>query len=74
MSDTAPDTATPPSSGFTDFVIRRLRYARIQAQLVINHIDSVGVALKTGWLDGEDALACLEESGLLDFVITGAAS
>lgn len=65
---------TEPSSAFADFVIRRLRYARIQARIVINQIDTVGVALAAGWLDGEKACACLEESGLLDFVITGAST
>jgi hypothetical protein len=54
-------------------VLGRLRYARIQTRLALNQIDTVGVALKAGLLDGEDALACLEESGLLNFV-TGPSS
>jgi hypothetical protein len=72
-SDAEPITEpiTEPSSAFADFVMRRLRYARIQARIALNQIDAVGVALRAGWIGGEDALACLDESGLLDFVITG---
>jgi hypothetical protein len=62
-----------PSSGFDNFVICRLRYARIQMQIALNQINTVGTALTAGWIDGDDALAMLGESGLLDFV-TGASS
>ena len=61
-------SSTAPSSGFTDFVIRRLRYARIQTRLALNQIDTVGVALKAGLLDGEDALAMLSEARLLHLI------
>jgi hypothetical protein len=66
-------TATEPSSGFTDFVLRRLHVARIQAELALNQLDTVHVALSGGWIGAEDALAMLGEAGL-DFIITGASS
>ena len=66
-------TATEPSSGFTDFVLRRLHVARLQARIALNHLNAVGVALNAGWISGDDALAMLDEAGL-DFVITGASS
>ena len=65
--------ATEPSSGFTDFIKRRLHVARIQAELALNQITSVGVALNAGWIGAEDALAMLGEAGL-DFIIAGASS
>jgi hypothetical protein len=67
------NTITTASSGFTDFVIRRLRYGRIQAEIVVNQLNSVSIALNAGWIGGEDALAMLHEAGL-DFVITAGAS
>jgi hypothetical protein len=59
---------TESSSDFADFVMRRLRYARIQARLVLNQLNTVGVALNAGWIDGEGALAMLHEAGLLPLV------
>jgi hypothetical protein len=50
-------------------VLKRLRRARIQARLVINAIDTAGVALRGGLIDGEGALAMIGEAGLLDFVV-----
>lgn len=64
---------TSASSAFAAFVIGRLRCAQIQAEIVLNQINSVSAALSAGWIGGEDALACLDESGLLDFV-TGVSS
>jgi hypothetical protein len=66
-------TTIASSIGFDHFVICRLRHARIRMQIALNHINTVGTALTAGWIDGEDALAMLGESGLLDFV-TGASS
>jgi hypothetical protein len=69
-----PSSVTTTSSAFATFVLGHLRYARIRARIALNQIDAVGVALRAGWSGGEDALACLDESGLLDFVITGAST
>jgi hypothetical protein len=66
-------TTLEPSGDFDTFVICRLRHARIRMQIALNHINTVGTALAAGWIDGDDALAMLGESGLLDFV-TGASS
>jgi hypothetical protein len=63
-------TATEPSSSFTDFVLRRLHVARLQARIALNQLDTVHVALSGGWIDGEDAIAMLGEAGL-DFNIYG---
>ena len=72
MSNPEP-TVIEPSSGFADFVLGRLRVARIRTHIVLNHINAVGVALKGGLIDGEDAIAMLGEAGL-DFIVTGASS
>jgi hypothetical protein len=72
-----PDTAinpepdapiTAPSSGFADFILNQIRRARVRARITINHLDSVGVALKAGWIGGEDALEMLDEAGLLPLI------
>jgi hypothetical protein len=64
---------TEPTSDFSDFVLRRLRYACTQARIALNQLNTVDVALGAGWIDGEDAIAMLGEAGL-DFIITGASS
>jgi hypothetical protein len=66
-------SGTEPSSGFADFVICRLRYARIQTQIALNEINTVRVALTAGLVDVEDAVAMLHEAGL-DFILTGAST
>ena len=63
---------TEPTSAFADFIERHLHRARILAQLALNEIDTVDVALAAGWIDGEAALAMLDEAGL--GFITGASS
>jgi hypothetical protein len=69
----SPDSieAIAPSSDFDDFMVNRLRYARILKQIELNEINAVGAALSGGLISGEDAVAHLDECGLLDFV-TGA--
>jgi hypothetical protein len=66
------NTITTTSSGFADFVVRRLRFAQIQARLALNEIDTVEVSLAAGWIDGEGALEMLDEVGL--GFITGTSS
>jgi hypothetical protein len=63
-----PTITTEPSSGFADFVLRRLHVARIKAQITLNQLNTVDVALGAGWISGEDALAMLSEAGLLPLV------
>jgi hypothetical protein len=59
---------TEASSGFADFILRQIRCARIRARITINHLDNVGIALNAGWIGGEDALAMLDEAGLLPLI------
>jgi hypothetical protein len=73
MTGTSTAAITEPSSTFVAFVLRQLDCARLRTSIVLNEIDIIGVALKGGLIDGEGALACLAECGLLDFV-TGASS
>jgi hypothetical protein len=71
MSSTSTASAEPitePSSGFTTFILHRLRVAALRAQLVANEIAAAGVALKAGFIDGETALAMLDETGLLPLI------
>jgi len=68
-----PTITTERSSAFADFVLRRLRLARIQGRIALNHINTVGVALSGGLIDAPAGLAMLGEAGL-DFIITGASS
>ena len=48
-------SGTEPSSAFADVVIRRVRRARVEAEIAINQFDTVSVALSAGWMSGEDA-------------------
>jgi hypothetical protein len=57
-----------PSSAFDALILRRLRCARIQTRLVLNHIDAAGLALRAGLTDGEGALGMMAEAGLLGLI------
>jgi hypothetical protein len=56
------------SSVFSAFVLGRLRCAHIRMRLALNAIDVTGIALKSGLIDGETALAILSEGRLLHLV------
>jgi hypothetical protein len=56
------------SSAFSAFVLGRLRCAHIRMRLALNAIDVAGIALKSGLIDGETALAMLGEAGLLPLI------
>jgi hypothetical protein len=56
------------SSVFSAFVLGRLRCAHIRMRLALNAIDVAGLALKGGLIDGETALAMLDEAGLLPLI------
>jgi hypothetical protein len=72
ITTTSPTSDAQPiaeaSSVFSAFVLGRLRCAHIRMRLALNVIDVAGVALKAGWVDGEDALAMLDEAGLLPLI------
>jgi hypothetical protein len=62
-------TATASSSTFDEHVLRYLRVAHLKAKLIENRLSYAGVALRKGWVTAEDALAIVDEAGLLPFVL-----
>ena len=64
---------TEPSSAFANFVLSQIRCAELRALIGANELRATAVAPAGGLIDGEDALASLDEVGLLDFV-TGAST
>ena len=63
-----PTITTEPSSGFAEFVRLWLHVERIRMRLELNHLKTAAVALSGGMVDGEGALAMLDEAGLLTAV------
>ncbi len=55
--------AASPSSAFTGFVLGRIRCADIRARILANEVTAMGVALKAGLIDPENAIAHLVEIG-----------
>jgi hypothetical protein len=53
-----------PSSGFVDFILRRLRVAELQAKIVANEIATTATALSAGMITPEMAILILAETGL----------
>lgn len=58
------------SSGFADYLLLNLRCASLRARLAANEIQAMGVALKAGLIDPDDALEHLGEVGALGLVVT----
>jgi hypothetical protein len=56
------------SSVFDELVLGHLRRAHIRARLALNHIDTAGVALRGGLIDGKTALTMISEAGLLGLI------
>jgi hypothetical protein len=50
------------------YVLAELRCARKRAQLALNEIDRIGMALKGGVIDSDTALEWLAETGTLEFL------
>jgi hypothetical protein len=61
-------SSTASSSDFTQFVLHRIRVARIRARMVSNAIEATTIALAGGLIDGVGALAMLDEAGLLALI------
>jgi hypothetical protein len=57
-------------SSFAAFVLASMRVAYLRTQLIGNEIAAAGVALKSGWIDAEGALAMLNETGLAGLIPT----
>jgi hypothetical protein len=55
-------SATSPSS-FTGFVLGHIRCADIKARILVNELTTLGIAVKTGLIDPENAIAHLIEIG-----------
>jgi hypothetical protein len=50
------------------YTLAELRCARKRAQLALNEIDRIGIALKTNLIDPDTALEWLAETGTLEFL------
>jgi hypothetical protein len=59
----APTNSTTTSSAFYDFTGCQLRIAFLRASIVKNEIAAMGVALKAGLIDPENAISHLIEIG-----------
>jgi hypothetical protein len=64
-STTPGPTAIEPSSAFTSFVLRQLRISELQARIAANEFRTAALALNTGLIDPDGALAMLAEAGLV---------
>ena len=51
------------SSAFAAFVLALTRVSYVQAQLAANEVAAAGIALKSGWINADTALAMLDEAG-----------
>ena len=52
-----------------DFLLAAIRTAILRAQLDANEFKSIGLALRSGWIEPDGALQWLASSGLIDQVI-----
>lgn len=53
----------------TELLLSALRSAALRCKLDLNEIESVGIALKAGWITPEYAIAWIADVGLIDQVI-----
>jgi hypothetical protein len=51
-----------------DYVLAELRAASLRARLWQVDIDAIGIALKAGWIDAEQAIEALADCGALHLV------
>lgn len=56
------------SSGFTDFVLSRMRVAFVRTRLITNEIATIGTVLRGGHISPETALGMMREAGLLHLI------
>lgn len=59
---------TGPSSAFTEYLLAEIRCAVIRAKLIANDLTAVGLALKAGFINADDALEHLHDCGVLRLV------
>ena len=56
------------SDNYRDYVLAQLRVARKRAQLLVNEIETIGVALSQGAIDPDTALEDMHNAGTLWFL------
>jgi hypothetical protein len=56
---TPPNSIATTHNDYTAYLLAELRCAGLRARLVVCEIDSVGVALRAGWIDPDEAVAWL---------------
>jgi hypothetical protein len=62
-----PRTKAPTSSA-RDYVLGELRCAALRARLAACEIDTIGVALRAGWINHHIAIEWLHDRSALDYV------
>jgi hypothetical protein len=59
----------PEKQDFSAFLLGLIRAATLRCDLDATELKSVGVALKNGWINTEQACAWLADAGLINEVI-----
>jgi len=59
----------PDEVQYRAYVLAELRCARTRALLLIKEIETIGVALRGGMIDGDVALTWLADANALDFLL-----
>jgi hypothetical protein len=59
---------TEPSSGYTEYLLAEIRAAILRAKLWQNDLVAIGIALKGGFIDPDNALEHLHDCGALRLV------
>jgi hypothetical protein len=60
--------ATLDDPDFRDYVLAELRCASLRARLAACDIDSLGIALRAGWIGPRDAIDAIAEAGALEYI------
>jgi len=53
---------------YREFVLAELRCARRRAQLLLNEIEAIGLALKGKWIDADTAMLWMRDANALEFL------
>ena len=53
------------SNSRTEYLLAELRCPAVRARLWVNEIDAIGAALRAGWIDPDEAIAAIADSGCL---------
>ena len=59
---------TNPSSGFREYLLAEIRCAAIRAKLMANDLTAIGIALRAGLIDPDNALEHLADCNVLRLV------